>query len=174
MAAVAEAEMWSQLMGLTQWTLLSRSGLHADHVEDVLYRVDKSAFLLCTPYDGQLRPLGRDVAVAAIVWAESEGAARRAVLQQLEADEARDVQPPAAVLLRPGVERYAEIRETARTGRFGSMLQAASYRNSDGLFVDRRINLPRWTFHFRNREDNNFERCYAVQVRLASERETSL
>jgi len=110
-----------------------------------------------------------DYAVTAAVWAESEGAARRAVLQQLEADESKDSRPPEGVLLRRGLERYGEIREAGRTGSSGNMLEAASYRGRDGLFIDRRINFPRWTFHFRGGEDDDAERCYAVEVRLPDE-----
>lgn len=166
MASVTDQAMWPQLLRLRQWTPLSRTGLGARHLEDILFKLDESAFLLCAPYDAQLRPLANDVAVTAVVWAESEGAARRAVLQQLEADEPSDSQPPAEILLRPGLERYGQIREAGRTGSFGSILEAASYRGRDGCFIDRRINFPRWTFHFRAREGNDSERCYAVQVKL--------
>ena len=110
-----------------------------------------------------------DYAVTAAVWAESEGAARRAVLQQLEADESKDSRPPEGVLLRRGLERYGGIREAGRTGSSGNMLEAASYRGRDGLFIDRRINFPRWTFHFRGGEDDDAARCYAVEVRLPDE-----
>lgn len=167
MASVAGHLIWSQLLRLPQWTLLSRTGLSPDHLEDVLFKVSESAFLLCAPYDEQLRPLVGDLAVTAVVWAESEGAARRAVLQQLEADQPTDAQPPAEMLLKPGMKRYGEIREAGRTGSFGSMLEAASYRSRDGLFVDRRINLPRWTFHFRGLESHDTEPCYAILVRLS-------
>jgi len=161
--------MWPELLRLRRWTLLSRSGFSVNQVEDVLFRLHDSAFLVCASYDAQLVPLANDLTITAVVWAESEGAARRAVLQQLEADERRDSHPPAGILLRPGLERYGEIKEAGRTGSFGNMLEAASYRGRDGLFIDRRINFPTWTFHFRGPEDDEGECCYAVQVRLPNE-----
>lgn len=167
MASVAGRLIWPQLLSLRPWTLLSTTGLSTNQLGDVLFKVGDNAFLLCAPYDSQLRPLADDVSVAAVVWAESEGAARRAALQQIEADQPTDSQPPAEVLLKPGMNRYGDIREAGRAGSLGSMLEAASYRGRDGLFVDRRINLPRWTFHFRRPESDDSEPCYAVQVRLA-------
>jgi hypothetical protein len=160
MAAVMPT--WAALLKLRAWTLLSESGIVAEPLEGTLFKISDGKYIVCVPYDARMTPLVGEHSITIAVWAETDGAARRAVLQDLTSDVSEDVLPPDEMTL-SGRVKYGDIAKVAKTGVFGSALESASYRFSDGQFTDRRITLPAWTFHFRGRRDDPQEKVYAVQ-----------
>ena len=164
MAAVV-TPTWDDLVGLNSWTLLSKSGIAAQPLGGSLFKIDDGKYIVCVPYDARMAPLADDYSITIVVWAETDGAARRAVLQDLEADVRESTLPPHAMTLN-GCVRYGDLAAAAKAGGLGSVLESASYRFSDGKFSDRRITLPVWTFHFRGQRNNAQEKVYAVQRRL--------
>ena len=157
---------WPELLALPPWVRLSEATVRARPLVDVLFKVEDGKYLLCVPYDAQIKPLENDYSIAAILWAETDGAAKRAVLQQLEADVRGNATPPSEILLPGGPVQYDEVVREAKSGAHGSLLESAIYRVGDGLFIDRTIALPRWTFHYRGRRSKGDEPCYAVEYRF--------
>lgn len=165
MAPVGACE-WPELLALPPWVRLSEAGLVANPLADVLFKLEDGKYLMCVPYDAEMKPLENDYSITAILWAETDGAAKRSVLQQLEADARGDATPPAEILLPERAMRYDDVVRVARLGAYGSVLESATYRVGDGQFIDRTIALPRWTFHYRGRHLKGDESCYAVECRF--------
>ena len=165
MAAV-DASHWSQLLGLKSWAPLSTAGVSPHRLADILYKLDDGKYLLCVPYDPDMKPLDSDRFISGLVWAETDGAAERSILHRLESDRQNEVQPPSEILLSDGAVEYSDVLRIARLGSYGEVLETAVYRATDGKFVDRTIALPRWTFHYRGRHSRDDERCYAIEYRL--------
>jgi hypothetical protein len=62
---------------------------------------------------------------------------------------------------------YGEIVHELKKGHLGEYEETASYRiASDGAFVHRHITTAAFTFHFRKREHDDSEPCYAIEYRL--------
>lgn len=153
-------------MSLSPWQRLSKTGLLASLVSDVLYTVGSGQYLVCVPYGADLIPLENDRSVSGLLWAYTDGAAARSLLRQVEADPLTNGMPPGEVLLEPGENTYSSVLRAARLGSFGEVVEAATYRLSDGRFVDRTIALPGRTFHYRDRDGGDDEPCYALEYRF--------
>lgn len=107
--------------------------------------------------------------VTGIFWAASEGAAHRALLMDIEADDSLIGDVPEYFLPNSAGPTYGEIVEALRRGG-DSYLETASYRiATDGLFVHRTIKNEQFTFFFRGPEYNNGEKPYAAIKKLAEQ-----
>lgn len=158
---------WADLKSLPRWTRLSQVTTGAVSVGDDLFRVGPGKYLICAPYSRDLEEQGGNRFVTALVWAGTDGAARRAVLMQIEADQSNGAPPPPE-LLPPGQPvTYGEIVRKLRKGHLGEYEETASYRiASDGAFVHRHVTTAAFSFHFRKREHDDSDPCYAIEYRL--------
>ena len=158
---------WADLKFLRRWTPLSQVTTDAVSLGDDLFKVGRGKFLICVPYNRDLEEQGGNRFVTTLVWAGTDGAARRAVLMQIEADQSSKERPPAD-LLPPGQPvTYGEIVWELKKGHLGEYEETASYRiASDGAFVHRHITTAAFSFHFRKREPDDSEPCYAIEYRL--------
>lgn len=164
---------WDALKGLAAWTPLNAVHQSAEHLGGTLFRISPTQFLICPPYNERFeRSPGTVGFVAAVLWAPYEGAARRALLLDVEADrpEHRPLaeEPPPPGLLPPGAAgTYGGILSGLRGAGRERVLESATYRvASDGAFVHRTISAAPSTFFFRNRKDAADDRCYAIEYRL--------
>mgnify|MGYP007034366735 CR=1 FL=1 len=156
---------------MQRWTALDALGDTVSCVSDVLFRLGRDEYLVCVPHDRDLRRIEGKRFVTTVMWAETEGAARRAQLMDIESDERGDVLPPPALLLSEGASSYGSIVDCLQS--IGARFQeSASYRiGSDGAFIHRSIIAPPRTFHFRNRDDDDKDRCYAIKYVLPDEKQ---
>ncbi len=151
MAEVAVS--WDALKKISAWTPLTALEEPFEHLGGTLFRLSPTQYLICPPYDAEFvrRP---DVPgfVAAVLWAAYDGAARRAVLKEVEADnpESRPLAEPAppGELLLPGAGvTYGSIVAALRARPPGKFLESATYRLAkDGTFVHRNISAAPYSF----------------------------
>ena len=157
---------WADLKSVPRWTRLSQVTTGAVSLGDDLFKVGPGKYLISVPYNRNLEEQGGDRFITALVWAGTDGAAKRAILMQVEADQISNERPPAE-LLPPGEPvTYGEIVRELK-GHAGEYEETASYRiGSDGAFVHRHITTAAFSFHFRKREHDDSEPCYAIEYRL--------
>ena len=159
---------WNRLKELRCWTPLVQVSPSAERLGDGLFRLDPTQYVIAVPYNEQFERTDRAPFVTILLWAETDGAAKRAKLMDIEADEKSHVTPPAELLLPGQSVAYGDIVKELRRGQHGTYQETASYRIAkDGAFVDRNIATPILSFHFRKREDDPTDRCYAIQYRLS-------
>lgn len=161
---------WKELKQIPAWTPINELAEQPVHVDDVLFRLGPTQYLICPPYNEHFVHVSGTVGfLGSLLWAPNEGAARRAGLMDIEADslEARpkvESHPPVELLLQGGPTTYGDILREVQTGRHGRYLESASYRiGKDGAFVHRSISAVPFTFFFRNRKDEASDPCYAVE-----------
>jgi len=158
---------WADLKSLPKWTNLSGVATSALTIGGDLFKIGRGKYLICVPYNRDLEEQRGDRFVTSLVWAATDGAAKRAVLMQIEADQISSERPPAELLLPGQPVRYGEIIRALQNGNFGEYEEAASYRiASDGAFVHRHITTTSFSFRFRKAEHDDSEPCYAIEYRL--------
>jgi hypothetical protein len=159
---------WPGLKTLRAWTPLSEVPASATHLGGVLYKLAPSVYVTCVSYNRRLEEVEGGLFVTMVLWAETDGAARRAQLMEIEADQHADVHPPPEMLLRGQPVIYGEILRELKRGNYGEFREWADYRvATDGAFVQRTVNIPPLSFYFRKLEEDDSERCYAIQYRLS-------
>jgi hypothetical protein len=163
---------WHELKAIAAWTPINALPVQSAHLEGVLFRLAPTQYVICPPYNEHLlRVPGVVGFLGALLWAPHDGAARRAALLDIEADDAiRRLEiepvPPADLLLPGGPTSYGAILSELKTGRYGKPFESASYRVAkDGAFVHRSISVGGHEFFFRNRKDDDNDTCYAIQFR---------
>lgn len=160
---------WNELKELPAWMPIHGLPATPARVDDVLFRIAPTQYLICPPYNERFERIsGATAFLGSVLWAPNDGAARRAVLMEIEADLQRDESiagsPPPEMLLPSGATTYGAILEEVKSGRHGRYLEGASFRiGSDGAFVHRSISVSPLTFFFRSREDDDHDRCYAIE-----------
>lgn len=164
---------WGDLKNIPAWTPLTALQRSVEHLDGTLFRLSATQYLICPPCNERFERLpGVSGFVAAVLWAPYEGAARRALLMDLEADKPEfrpspEPVPPAELLLPDAGDTYGSIIAVLRAERHKNFLESATYRIAkDGAFVHRNISTAPYTFFFRSRKDDNDDRCYAIEYRL--------
>jgi hypothetical protein len=95
-----------------------------------LFKIGAGKFLICVPYGRDLQQQRGERFVTALVWAGTDGAAKRAILMQIEADEIGDERPPSEMLPAGHPVTYGEIRRSG--GRRTAWRCSRSTRCTDG------------------------------------------
>ncbi len=94
-----------------------------------------------------------DLFLTEVMWAQSDGAAKRAFLFEIENDEINEQIPPLEMQLEESIYRYSDILKSIRTGKYGTHIESASYRIAiDGHFNHRVLSLNDYDFYFRSRK----------------------
>jgi hypothetical protein len=167
------AASWGDLKSLRAWTPLTALPHPSQHLGGTLFQLAGRQYLICPAANERFeRPPGIPGFVVGLLWAQSEGAARRAILKAVDADppDLRPLpEPPPAELLLPGSgDTYGSIVTHLRAQRPTKFIESATYRvGTDGAFVHRTIGAAPFTFFFRNRKGDDDDRCYAIEYRLA-------
>jgi hypothetical protein len=157
---------WKRAKAIRCWTPIEEAVSTVIAVEDKLFQIGPTQYVICTPYREDLVSVPGGHFVTVLYWATSEGAARRAVLHQIERDDRQAGMPPAELIPSPDATSYGEILDKLRLGAV-PFRESASYRiATDGAFIDRRISTQTQSFHFRGRDDDDGETCYAIEYRL--------
>jgi hypothetical protein len=158
---------WSKLASVRAWTPLQDIRVRSVQVKDTLFRLGQSCYVAALKHNIDFGA-SNCRRITSLLWAESEGAALRALFMEIEADEAiPGLQIPQEMLLTGGPATYGGILAAVRTGRHGRFLQHADYRIAkDGAFIHRTISGQTFSFHFRGLAEEESERPYAIQRRL--------
>jgi hypothetical protein len=178
-AAVKVTMEWKALKEIPAWVPITELPEQPVRVDDVLYYLAPTQYLICPPHNEQLATIpGVAGFLGSLLWAPNDGAARRAALMDVEADAVEkrprvEPPPPPELLLSPDATAYGVILARAKSGRHGRHLESASYRiGRDGAFVHRSISVGPTTFFFRSRKDDDSDPCYAIEYLPAGPRGT--
>lgn len=135
-------------------------------IEPLLAQLDSNTFLVLSKYGPDLAPLA-EAEVVRLAWAVSQGALRRVLNQEIEADRGGVSPPPPEMTF--GVDAtYESLRALVRERWPQCCIETASYRvATDGQFVCRNIETPQVSFHFRSPQPSASDSPIAIQHRLA-------
>jgi hypothetical protein len=96
-------------------------------------------------------------------WAVSDGAARRAVFQDAEADDWRIAEPPDGLLPQPGLVTHQEIVTQIKSGQ--SKRRGRHYIfDREGWCVGHQVEIDRFTYFFRQNKNDPAENVYAIKI----------
>lgn len=157
---------WSELKQFASWTPLRQFPTPLHFLSDGLVMISDSSFFYVVPYNRQFIKTPEAPYITLLIWAQSPGAALRAMDSQIEQDDgSTNCQPPPELLLSPDSVTYGSILRQARIRGDLSVLEHASYRSADdGAFIHRTISVgSEFEFHFRGRENDDGEKPYAIQ-----------
>lgn len=142
---------WRELKAFASWQPVRDLPGIVREVEDGLFQLEDTAFVFAVPYEMDLASSTRGPLVTLAVWAESIGAARRALNGKVDADEMiPGSRPPDEMLLSPGHSTYAMILTDARAvGSRSGILEMASY-GTNGAFIHAKIMARGFEFMFRD------------------------
>ncbi len=166
--ALAQLKMqWSQLINIPRWTQVSELGFGVYPVRDTLFQVRVNCYLIAVPHNQQLQTFAGANFVTGLLWAESEGAALRAALKEIEVDHRIvGVAPPRELLLAEHCLTYGEVINFLKSTNEESYTEVAAYRVGDGAFVHREIHAPKLHFYFRHLNEERDENPYAILRQL--------
>jgi hypothetical protein len=166
--ALADAS-WQDLLDLRTWTPLRQTGIETTRLSENVRRVSRGKYLVVVESD-----LSGDVAggpyVTMVAWAETDGAALRAVDAALERDAEpdHDQMPPPELLPEPTASGYATILSALKR-RGESVLESGEYRiATDGAFLHKVIRATAATYYFRSPVEIGDEKPFAVTHRIRS------
>src|SRR5262245_1454062 len=109
---------WSALIRIRRWTPLEQTDLEVVQIRDVLFRLDYNCYAIVVEHDASYQSDSRRI--ISLLWAESEGAARRAMLMEIETDEIRQGERIPREMLLPGAHTtYGSIISGFKAGKHG-------------------------------------------------------
>lgn len=157
-------------MATAPWAPLRQAYPAAILIRDHLFKIGQDAYVIVSERDFELRPNHPEAPfIIAVLWAESEGAAVRAALRDLNADAAVPESLPPHLLLPDGTAKtYSELRKLGRKGTYGRFFEHADYRidaEGAGQFANKIIQIGKSSYYFRSLEDIS-ERTFAIRVEL--------
>lgn len=123
--------------------------------------------MVAVPHNGRFDRNDAGPFVTALLWAETDGAAKRAKLMEIEADDPGAASSAPRDLLPGPATTYGDIARTLeQQGR--AFQEYAEYRVArDGAFIHRTIEAAPYAFFFRKLEHDDSDRCYAIRFTLA-------
>ena len=135
-----------------------------------IYKVDDRIYLTVSSWrPGTLEEDPSGPFVDSIVLAASDGAIRRALLREIEADDDKTMNVPAEFLPSGGAvaATYGEILRGLKSDKPKACFETASYRiATDGRFIHRKIETERFAFFFRKPEFDDSEAPYTIIRKL--------
>ena len=166
---------WEALKAIPLWAPLSSLGIKGlSPIAEDLYRISPQIYLFAH-HEILTEAKVPGPYVTILLWAESDGAAKRAMLQDLEADKDRsNLAPPAEMLYQTGCVTYRQlIAHLKHIGKFQPYTVTGSYRIiKGGDFTATHVNVDNWVFMFRSQKVKAEEPPFAIQFRLKARKET--
>ena len=154
------------LLKLKRWTPLRDCGVPVTPVAPPLFRASEELYIVARRLDRQLLENAPDAPfVWSVLWAPSDGSARRAVLGEVEADDGAVSQPPSALL--PQDMSYAmAVKDALKI--FGHRVhESDAYAGAPPHpFVNKVLEAGPWSLFFRTEKVRPDTNPYAVSFRL--------
>ena len=160
-----------EIVLLPKWTPFSRvvKSVSSDRLlGQCLYRLEKDIYLCSSIFKGPtLETSPPETFLTGVLWAVDEGAARRAVLYDIEADCGFQTEAPRDFLPEGALPIYRDILESLQQRDHKIYPEIAVYRAAtDGRLVHRMIETKREAFYFRSADRSDLESPYAVVRKL--------
>jgi len=163
---------WERFKKIPAWTPLTSLRLGKSvRINQDIYKVATNAyFFIVSEVVGRSSPTNGPF-VTILVWAQSDGAVRRAMSREIEADTdqpARAVRIPSEMKPEEQCNTYGDIIDfLEKTENKWPFSETSSYRiATDGKFICRKVVFNNWVFMFRNSERKGSEAPFAIQYRL--------
>lgn len=140
----------------------------ADFLSPSIYKISDGIYLNLSPF----RPdsLEKDPAgpfITGVTWAASDGAARRALLMNIESDDGSIGSAPDDILDGVDASGYEAVLFSLQSKKSRTCQEKAAYRiASDGKFIHRMIETESFAFFFRSPENLGLEPPYAMIKKL--------
>jgi hypothetical protein len=130
------------------------------------YKVSDDMYMLITNHPGYDWNNVSEQFIYGIMLSASEGAARRELFGEIEADDGKSLKIPSD-FLHPGCEarNQGEFIQWLKNNEI-SYAEHASYRMADGKFVCRAIESQHISLYFRSRKDNDSEIPFVIIRKL--------
>jgi hypothetical protein len=166
---------WSQVLELSGWLSLKALANSPEAMGDDIVKLHDDMYALTLPYNEHLEISDpANPHAGAVLWAPTDGAARRALAMDVESDHpVSSMSPPDDLAAHLLGSSYGEIKANAmRTGT--QMNERASYRIArDGRFVYKAVEAGNVTYFFRKRRGDLKEKPFAISIALPSARTRS-
>ena len=163
---------WSQVFALKGWLSLRTLSTPPQRLDADVVKLGDNMYAPAVPYNELLDTEDPGVPYAGLVlWASSDGAARRALEMDIESDDqVEGVLPPADLAVHLHGNTYGEIKARAALARAEPNEHAAYRIARDGAFVHKSVDVNNVTYYFRGRRAKSKERPFAIAIRLPSAR----
>lgn len=164
---------WSEMIRTPKWTPISKLNCELIILNDNFYKISENQYCLSAPYNSMsLVETPGGPFLTSFLWACSEGAARRAYLNNIESDDKVTVYPPSQILPYPDSKTYVSILKGLKQIGLKSVMEHGAYRiMSDGAFIHRVIESKIASYFFRSPKHDDREVPYAILWNLV-ERES--
>jgi hypothetical protein len=159
---------WADIVKLRKYTSITQCDINLELLDDGIYKVSATQYCISVPYCGSSLVAILDGSfLVAVLWACSEGAAKRAYLGRIEEDDGSELIPPDEILPAPNSKSYASILNSLRYCKCNTVMEYASYRiMTDGAFIHKVIESKIALYFFRKRLKADKETPYAIQWNL--------
>lgn len=158
---------WTKMKEISKGTSIKKIGVLTEKIGENLYKISDEQYLMANSLrhlPGEGKPEGPFI--MSILWASSDGSARRAYFHDIEHDDGAILPPPPELLPHPAASRCGEIVEKLEEMGL-STTEEADYRViPDGAFVHRVIDSEIAKYYFRSRKSMDDEPPFAIQWRL--------
>lgn len=172
MLAVGRNEMnWNLIKEYAdKWVSVSNISIPYASVGEDLLKLSETAYLFIVPYNRDFEGQETGPYISMALWAQSEGAVRRAYMREIHADQGDNGKiPPSSFCVEPNMFSYQDILKLAMTNKYGSYMEHASYpymgEGKDAPFLHRTVSVSGFEFHFRSRDDDKNETPYVIAYR---------
>ena len=153
---------WNWLKALPKGTPLHSLGSSMLQLDADLYRIGIGQYCIGEPSEGNGEP-----ALVSLLWATSDGAARRVYLNEIESDDLKNALPPRELLPLSADCSYLQIAKFLKASGARGISESASYRiMTDGLFIHKSISSNIAVYYFRSPEIVDDEHPYAILWKL--------
>jgi len=150
---------WKTLMAARQGRPLAELGIEPEHLVAALWRISEDAYI---------QDVETPTTLWSVYWAGSEGAARRCVAHQVEADQNhRPVIPPAELLLGADGPTHSEIERAAKAAGLKPGSSGPTWGGPDFTYIHYDLIVkPSHTFFFRGPKPSKKQIPYAIEYKL--------
>jgi len=165
--AMTEGDVWKLLSRVSALVPLGELGMPAMLLSRGLYRLNHGYYTMT-----RLRNVRSDrhesgPLLTKLCWAPSDGAARRAVLNEVDADDGAQGKIPPSITAGWVADTYGDLLARGRASASSIVAESAAYAGTPrSRFVHKIVQVDSLEFFFRTMTFDDMERPYAVAWRI--------
>jgi hypothetical protein len=159
---VVDALSWDGLETIVEGTNLTAVCAEPQSLGGNLYKLGSNCFCIANRTSDSDTPQ-----ITSLLWAVSDGAARRVYFNDIEADDLATLPPPVELLPTATASGDQHILDSLKGINARGLMEHASYRiMSDGAFIHKTIEFTATAYHFRAQVMIANEPPYAIVWKL--------